>query len=111
MLFFFLLNISRIGSPDAGGSIHTDNPIIYQKMKVVGQRLNLKEHKVGPRFLAKTLYTPVDLEVHYGFDKRFYMLDFSRTCPPVTPDGTKASYLHKLLRPEFVKKYPKPLCR
>jgi hypothetical protein len=30
--------------------------------------------------------------------------------PPTVPDGTPSSYLFKLLRPEFVKKYSQPLC-
>eukprot|EP01119_Soliformovum_irregulare_P020844 TRINITY_DN6817_c0_g1_i2.p1 TRINITY_DN6817_c0_g1~~TRINITY_DN6817_c0_g1_i2.p1 ORF type:complete len:1128 (-),score=345.63 TRINITY_DN6817_c0_g1_i2:76-3459(-) len=98
------------GSGDAGATISADNVSIHNKMEVLGKRLNLKEHQVGSKYVKKKLWTPVDLEVHYGFDKRLYLLDFSRTFPPEKPDGGKGSYLYKLLRPELVRKYEKPLC-
>ena len=36
--------------------------------------------------------------------------DFSRIMPPVTPTGVPGGHLYMLFRPEFVKKYKKPLC-
>jgi hypothetical protein len=112
------------GSSDAGVTIHTDNSKAIERMRAIADKLNLKEHKVGPKYLEKLVSTPVDLEAHYGFDNRYYLLgkviticdwlipiDFSRTFPPTTPDRTvPSSYLFKLLRPEFVKNYHKPLC-
>jgi len=32
------------------------------------------------------LYSAADVEGHLGVDGRFYLLDFSRTLPPVKPD-------------------------
>lgn len=32
------------------------------------------------------LYSAADVEGHQGYDGRFYLLDFSRTFPPVLPD-------------------------
>ena len=56
--------------------------------------------------------TPVDIEVHNGLDNKYYALDFSRLFPPEAVhkgDGPN-SYLYRLLRPEFVLSYRKPLC-
>jgi hypothetical protein len=93
------------GSSDAGATIHTDNAFVNEKMKAISQRLNLKEHRVGPKFLDKKISTPVDLEAHYGFDGKYYLLDFSRLLPPTTPDEkVPSSYLFKLMRPELVRK-------
>eukprot|EP01117_Protostelium_nocturnum_P012592 TRINITY_DN4634_c0_g2_i2.p1 TRINITY_DN4634_c0_g2~~TRINITY_DN4634_c0_g2_i2.p1 ORF type:complete len:1322 (+),score=514.36 TRINITY_DN4634_c0_g2_i2:78-4043(+) len=98
------------GSCDAGRHIHADNLQVNEKIREVSKRLKLKEHKVGPKLVPKTICTPVDLEVHRGIDHRFYLLDFSRLFPPVTPDGTRSAYLYKLFRPEFSQKYHLPLC-
>jgi hypothetical protein len=41
------------------------------------------------------------LQGHKGKDGRYYLLDFSRTMPPVEPaHGVKNGYLYQLLRPE-----------
>lgn len=79
-------------------------------MKTIGRKLNIKEHTVGHKYNPKVIHTPIDFEVHYGFDKKFYAIgsahylsfsfntDFSRIFPPATPDGSKSAYLYKLLR-------------
>ena len=42
---------------------------------------------------------------------QFYLLDFSRTLPPVTPSPTFVNgHLYRLFRQEFVAKYPHRLC-
>ena len=42
---------------------------------------------------------------------QFYLLDFSRTMPPLTPDNRFVNgHLYRLMRPEFVSKYKIPLC-
>lgn len=60
---------------------------------------------------TEIMYSPADLEGHRGKDGRFYLLDFSRVLPPETPNPKfKNSHLSRLLRPEFVQDYYKPLC-
>lgn len=51
-----------------------------------------------------------DLEGHVGYDGRFYMLDFSRTMPPVH-SGLKdrPDHLYQQFRPEFVRSHAFPL--
>jgi hypothetical protein len=45
----------------------------------------------------------VCLQGHKGKDGRYYLLDFSRTMPPVEPaHGVKNGYLYQLLRPEVL---------
>ena len=80
-------------------------------MKEAASLLNLKSHLCG-------LTTPVelaaaaDIEGHLGTDNRYYLLDFSRTMPPVRPEVTRFrnSHLFYLFRREFVKNFQKPLC-
>eukprot|EP01127_Copromyxa_protea_P011133 TRINITY_DN2779_c1_g2_i1.p1 TRINITY_DN2779_c1_g2~~TRINITY_DN2779_c1_g2_i1.p1 ORF type:complete len:1346 (-),score=201.42 TRINITY_DN2779_c1_g2_i1:119-3904(-) len=73
-----------------------------------------KDQKVDEKDLwdrTELMYSPADLEGHKGYDGRFYLLDFSRVLPPETPNPLfKNSHLSRLLRPEFVKEYHKPLC-
>jgi len=52
----------------------------------------------------KFLYSTGDLEGHVGRDGFRYILDLARAFPPETPSkADKASFLYKLLRPEFVR--------
>ena len=45
------------------------------------------------------------------FSLQFYLLDFSRTMPPVRPSKKFYNgHLHRLFRRELVVKYPKRLC-
>jgi hypothetical protein len=100
--------------------------------------LNIKGHRIGIKEESEFIYGPTDignmlpiilphdryespnfsefvvtyiLEGHIGRDKRYYLLDFSRTFPPEFPaeDQPKRSVLYNLLRPEFSAKFPKPL--
>ena len=50
-----------------------------------------------------------DLEGHVGTDGSYYLCDFARTFPPADPMGGSGRFLYRLLRPEFVKKYRKPI--
>ena len=96
------------GSNDAGKTVHT-SPEFNRILKSIGEKLNLKPHRVGKE--GKVFYTPIDLEGHLGEDGKLYMLDFSRLFPPQTPScAHKMSHLYQLLRPEFVRMYKKPLC-
>lgn len=63
------------------------------------------------RFIAYPNSPPPPTEGHLGLDNRFYLLDFSRTQPPELPNRNfKNAHLSRLLRPEFVRSYYKPLC-
>jgi len=107
-------NSLKYGTSDAGKTIHFDDPLINKKMKAAGQKLNLKGHYVGIKQPStKKMWGPADIECHLGQDGRYYVLDFARTFPPeaVLPGqkGQRGQILYKLLRPEFVRNYPKPL--
>merc|ERR1719197_1953431 len=74
--------------------------------------MNIKEHGCGMvESRSAVLSAPADVEGHVGSDSRFYLLDFSRVCPPQTPvKHIPNAHLFQLLRPEFVKQYHTPLC-
>ena len=102
------------GSNDCGRTVHNSaQPQEVEALKKMCSQLNVKPHYcgVGGRRPVKC-YGPVDLEGHKSaVDNRFYLLDFSRIMPPETPKpGMKMAHLYRLLRPEFVKMYPAPLC-
>ena len=66
--------------------------------------------KFSPRSIPG-IYFATDIEVHRGWDGRFYLIDFSRVLPPVTPRKSKpGAHLYELFRPEFIKKYKTSLC-
>ncbi|ELR22629.1 uncharacterized protein ACA1_010190, partial [Acanthamoeba castellanii str. Neff] len=100
------------GSADGGVVVHTEHSQLNDYMAAAGQKLNLKGHLGGSENCAdrKMIYGPTDIEGHVGLDGRLYVLDFSRVLPPTTPSkGKKNGYLYELMRPEFLKKNPKPL--
>jgi hypothetical protein len=78
-------------------------------MQTVGELLNLQPHLCG-QVDPKTVYTCGDVEGHLGNDSRYYVLDCARIFPPETPlPDRRGANLYRLLRPEFVKKYHRPL--
>lgn len=78
-------------------------------MERIGKLMNSKPHLVG-RVEQKLIYGPADIEVHTGNDGRTYLVDFARYCPPEPPvPGRRGANLYRLLRPELVKKFSKPL--
>ena len=99
------------GSNDAAFTIHRDNADMNKLVEKASAALNVKPHKVGlDESASKLMYSCVDLEGHMGADGRFYLLDFSRAMPPVTPTKNKPnSHLFEMFRPEFVAKYRAPL--
>jgi hypothetical protein len=101
------------GSADAGTHVHSSNERVNRRMLSAARALNLKPHMVG-RFAhgAKMLASAGDLEGHVGRpDGKFYLCDFSRAMPPETPvRGVPLGHLYRLLRPEFVRRHPTPLC-
>lgn len=105
------------------------DPRLNELIAVASQRLNLKPHCCGKNNV--TVFSPVDLEVfcfrvviflmlifffflkgHIGTDGRFYLLDFSRVFPPVTPSKeVVGGHLFQYFRGEFVFNFPLfPLC-
>eukprot|EP01114_Cavostelium_apophysatum_P012812 TRINITY_DN2960_c0_g1_i3.p1 TRINITY_DN2960_c0_g1~~TRINITY_DN2960_c0_g1_i3.p1 ORF type:complete len:1024 (+),score=326.20 TRINITY_DN2960_c0_g1_i3:288-3359(+) len=98
----------QYGSADAGKTVHFDNRAFNDKVRVACELLNLKGHRIGNKEKSVVFYGPVDIEGHEGTDKRFYLLDLQRLFPPATPTTAK-SFLYRLLRPEFVLKYQRPL--
>ncbi|KAL6071990.1 lysine (K)-specific demethylase 2Aa isoform X4 [Balamuthia mandrillaris] len=98
----------RLGSDDGGRTVHNNDAALYNKVKKVAKRLNLKPHIVN----YATLYGPGDLEGHLGQDNLHYVLDFGRCYPPEAPkqgDKDTRAIFYKHFRPEFVHAYSKPL--
>ncbi len=98
------------GSEDAGVTVHAKDRKLNELIEVASKRLNLKPHCCGKNNV--TVYSPVDLEGHIGQDGRFYLLDFSRVFPPVTPSkDVVGGHLFQYFRGEFVYNFPLfPLC-
>ncbi|KYQ99702.1 hypothetical protein DLAC_03642 [Tieghemostelium lacteum] len=102
------------GSCDAGKTVHNSDPLINKEMERVAKILNLRGHTVG---LTQTfVYGPGDIEVHKGYDGRYYMIDFARIFPPEYPlvfqnqkETIGREIFYQMLRPELVKKSKEPL--
>ena len=99
------------GSSDGGQIVCSSFQAMNDVMRQCGKVLNLKGHLAGVGENKKFIYGPCDLEGHLGHDGRLYAIDLARLFPPETPKKsiTGASYLFRLLRPELVRKFPKPL--
>jgi hypothetical protein len=100
------------GTDDGGKKIALKDPFFASKMKEASYRLNLKAHICGGiKKRAKKLHSAADVEGHCGHDGNFYLLDFSRSMPPVKPSPSHLNgHLYQLFRREFVANYPTPLC-
>lgn len=100
------------GSNDYGHTMHAENKKLGAKMRIAARKLNIKPHRCGvSKAHSQVLPSPADLEGHVGGDNRTYLLDFSRVMPPEFPKpGIKMAHLFRLLRPEYVRTFPKPLC-
>eukprot|EP01102_Stenamoeba_stenopodia_P007672 TRINITY_DN2166_c0_g4_i2.p1 TRINITY_DN2166_c0_g4~~TRINITY_DN2166_c0_g4_i2.p1 ORF type:complete len:974 (+),score=252.47 TRINITY_DN2166_c0_g4_i2:436-3357(+) len=100
------------GTRDGGYTILNNNTKVAERMRMSAASLNLKPHICGMKGASGVkLSSAADVEGHLGVDGRFYLLDFSRTLPPVKPDPKNTvGHLYLLFRPEFVKSYYKPLC-
>eukprot|EP01117_Protostelium_nocturnum_P010911 TRINITY_DN3939_c0_g1_i1.p1 TRINITY_DN3939_c0_g1~~TRINITY_DN3939_c0_g1_i1.p1 ORF type:complete len:1699 (-),score=618.56 TRINITY_DN3939_c0_g1_i1:206-5302(-) len=108
-----ILPISRdtlvYGSMDFGRTLASPTKECDEMMDKAAEKLNLKRHMAGIKGDCP-ISAPVDIEVHLGKDKRYYLIDAARTFCPTTPEkGVRACYLYKLFRPEFVKTNPSPL--
>lgn len=100
------------GTNDAGKTVNASNPLFNHLMEEAGQRLNLRGHVCGgDQARTQRLHAAADVEGHLGHDGKFYLLDFSRTMPPMLPDPNFVNgHLYRLFRREFVVGYRKPLC-
>ncbi|GAM25977.1 hypothetical protein SAMD00019534_091520 [Acytostelium subglobosum LB1] len=101
------------GSSDGGNTVHDDVEEVNEMMEQVGKKMNLRGHLAGLN--PKYIYGPGDFEIHQSEDNDFYALDFGRLLPPQAYfDHNGHAIAHrdvffKLLRPEFVRNYEKPL--
>jgi tetratricopeptide (TPR) repeat protein len=100
------------GSNDGGVTVHADDATFNKRMRYAGRKLNLKKHRCGAKLKgSKNLWAAADIEGHLGSDGNYYLLDFSRTFPPVKPDAhVHNGHLYQLFRREFVMEYSQPLC-
>jgi len=100
------------GSRDAGRTVLASDKHFNKIMRTAGRRLNLKPHYCGMfKGETKRLYSCADIEGHKAEDGRFYLLDFSRTLPPVKPEPRHWNgHLYRLFRQEFVVNYHTRLC-
>eukprot|EP01117_Protostelium_nocturnum_P009974 TRINITY_DN3553_c0_g2_i2.p1 TRINITY_DN3553_c0_g2~~TRINITY_DN3553_c0_g2_i2.p1 ORF type:complete len:1352 (+),score=427.65 TRINITY_DN3553_c0_g2_i2:374-4429(+) len=97
------------GSDNGGMTVNQSSATMNGVMKKIGESLYLKEHVVK----NVKICGPVDCEGHQGLDGRHYLVDVSRLFPPSfipqRPQKVHGSIWYRLLRPEFMKKYKKPL--
>ena len=100
----------RFGSDD-GGRTMRDDDAVREKVASVASKLYLKEHHVSKDGVLTAF--PLDTEIHairLGGKEQYVMLDLSRLFPPTTPSKPpRGCHLFRLLRPEFLRKYKKPL--
>eukprot|EP00012_Vannella_robusta_P006108 CAMPEP_0206200834 /NCGR_PEP_ID=MMETSP0166-20121206/11140_1 /ASSEMBLY_ACC=CAM_ASM_000260 /TAXON_ID=95228 /ORGANISM="Vannella robusta, Strain DIVA3 518/3/11/1/6" /LENGTH=753 /DNA_ID=CAMNT_0053619297 /DNA_START=317 /DNA_END=2574 /DNA_ORIENTATION=- len=109
-----VLPISRdtlvYGSSDAGRVVCSSLEAMNDIMRQCGKVLNLKGHLAGVGEEKKFIYGPCDLEGHLGHDGRLYAIDLARLFPPETPkESIRGGFLYRLLRPELVRQFHKPL--
>jgi hypothetical protein len=99
----------KYGSMDAGRTILHENEDLTLLISEASKQLNLKPHMVGPRGNEVEFTSAADLEGHVGHDGRFYMLDFSRSMPPVH-SGVKdrPDHLYQQFRSEFLRAFVTP---
>lgn len=101
------------GSSNGGKTVFASQDAFNEKMRLIGEKLNLQGHYAGssPNTSEhKYLHAPCDIEGHIGNDGRSYVVDLHRLLPPEAPTRKNSTeFLYRLLRPEFVRSYPKPL--
>lgn len=109
-----------IGSGDAGRTIFdgTEKSAREPAKRLAelisdwGRYINVAAHDFTSTSLNRRVASVkicFDLEGHIGTDGNYYLCDFARTFPPADPHGVSGRFLYRLLRPEFVKKYRKPI--
>ena len=95
------------GSCDGGQTVKAEDPVFNRRMRYAAKKLNLAKHVSA----NTTIYAAADIEGHRGTDGKYYLLDFSRTFPPVKPFRQVFNgHLFQLFRRDFVISCQKPLC-
>ena len=95
---------------ETGVTIYNEDKKFANIMEKAAQSLNLKPHTCGLNH-SQILSSAADIEGHLGTDQQYYLLDFSRTMPPVQPNKKQMNgHLYQLFRREFLVKYGRPLC-
>ena len=100
------------GTEDGGQTLFASDRRFNKRMLAASKLLKLKPHLCGLRpDHLQNLCSAADVEGHRGTDGKFYLLDFSRTLPPVSPNkALRNGHLYQLFRKEFVQQNPVPLC-
>eukprot|EP01122_Echinamoeba_exundans_P007904 TRINITY_DN2521_c0_g1_i1.p1 TRINITY_DN2521_c0_g1~~TRINITY_DN2521_c0_g1_i1.p1 ORF type:complete len:1209 (+),score=237.81 TRINITY_DN2521_c0_g1_i1:47-3628(+) len=100
------------GSSDGGKTVQFGDDALSAKMEAAGMKMNLKPHYAGTN-LDRKIVGPGDIEGHRSKDGEYYVVDFARVFPPEaslpTDPKEPGRILYKLLRPELVTRYEKPL--
>eukprot|EP00013_Stygamoeba_regulata_P007665 CAMPEP_0177641970 /NCGR_PEP_ID=MMETSP0447-20121125/7343_1 /TAXON_ID=0 /ORGANISM="Stygamoeba regulata, Strain BSH-02190019" /LENGTH=984 /DNA_ID=CAMNT_0019144109 /DNA_START=147 /DNA_END=3101 /DNA_ORIENTATION=+ len=101
------------GSNDGGKTVHRDHEKLAELIEKVTEKLGLAKHRVGKSSVE--IGGPGDLEGHVGLDGKLYVLDLGRLLPPEAPSSLatereRRSVFYRLLRPELLYRYGKPLC-
>jgi hypothetical protein len=80
------------------------SPVVMAMMSRLAERLRLEPHVVIDAKAEKhVLYGPTDIEVHLGYDGRYYLLDSARLMPPQTPPRNAVrAVFYQLFRSEFL---------
>lgn len=98
----------KYGSFDEINFVKKDDKAI-SLIEEVCESLNLKEHKVGGED-GVYFMGPGSIEVHKGFDGKYYAFQFAKAMPPEYGSNLSELELSAFrLRPEFVRKYDVPL--
>lgn len=102
-------NTLKYGSIDGINFVKKDDKAIAL-IEEVCNSLNLKEHKVGGEN-GVYLMSHGNIEVHKGFDGKYYAFQFADAMPPeyLGNDFSELEHSAFRLRPEFVRKYDVPL--
>ena len=108
-----------LGTTDRGLTVVNQNRYLDTRMEVFAKKLNLARHFVkGENDLnEREVYSSVDVRGFKGVGNVFFLLNFWRAMPSENPDFTDHldkeprgnSIFSRLLRPEFVQAYKKPL--
>jgi len=100
----------KYGSQDGGLTIKSGDFVLSSKLAKIAQLLNLKGHYVTSKDHSQMefVYGPADLEIHEGFDGRYYVIDCARLLPPTF--STPPQHLFQMFRIEFLRTHETPLC-